>query len=145
MITVIEFKPEHLLVIDIQERQKLIKQYATSAYGKLLKSAGPCYTVITEDGTVVGCGGLAKQWEGRYLLWSILARQCAGSIFFKVNRIVSRFLAIHSAEIQRIEVTVDADFPQARRWVESLGFNCEGLMKKFNPDGSDAYLFAKVT
>jgi RimJ/RimL family protein N-acetyltransferase len=47
-------------------------------------------------------------------------------------------------DLQRIQASVHANDKQAIRYVEWLGFENEGLMKKFGPDGSDYYRFARV-
>jgi RimJ/RimL family protein N-acetyltransferase len=47
-------------------------------------------------------------------------------------------------DLQRIQASVHTRDKQAIRYVEWLGFENEGLMKKFGPDGSDYYRFARV-
>jgi hypothetical protein len=46
----------------------------------------------------------------------------------------------------RIEMAVDANFAQGRRWAELLGFNCETPqpMRHYLPNGHDAYLYARI-
>ena len=49
------------------------------------------------------------------------------------------------ASLKRIQASVHTNDQQAIRYVEWLGFENEGLMKKYGPDGSDYYRFARVT
>ena len=44
----------------------------------------------------------------------------------------------------RIQAAVRADWPEAQRFAEFLGLENEGLMRKYGPDGSDYFRFAKV-
>jgi RimJ/RimL family protein N-acetyltransferase len=48
------------------------------------------------------------------------------------------------ASLKRIQASVHTNDQQAIRYVEWLGFENEGLMKKYGPDGSDYYRFARV-
>ncbi len=47
-------------------------------------------------------------------------------------------------DFQRVEAYVDPEFPQAIKWAEMLGFEREGLMKRFTPSGQDQYLYART-
>ena len=51
---------------------------------------------------------------------------------------------IKEQELVRIQAAVRADWPEAQRFAEFLGLENEGLMRKYGPDGSDYFRFAKV-
>jgi RimJ/RimL family protein N-acetyltransferase len=53
--------------------------------------------------------------------------------------IVAQSLSLH-----RLQLTVRLDEPRALRWAEYLGFEIEGLMRKYSPDGADTYILARV-
>ena len=58
-------------------------------------------------------------------------------------KIVRNFLENSMPDtVRRIDATAREDFPQASRMLEMLGFEREGLMKSYGPDGSSHYLFA---
>lgn len=44
----------------------------------------------------------------------------------------------------RVHTTIRADFSTAEKWIKILGFEKEGLMRKFGPEGEDHFLFSKV-
>ena len=44
----------------------------------------------------------------------------------------------------RVHATIRADFPTARKWIKILGFQEEGIMKKYGAENEDHILFAKV-
>lgn len=46
--------------------------------------------------------------------------------------------------LSRVQATIRADFKGAEKWIKILGFEKEGLMRKFGPEGEDHFLFAKV-
>lgn len=59
-----------------------------------------------------------------------------------LTRRISRWLRFHNSG--RIDTSVHCHFAQAIRWAEMLGFQNEGLMRKYDPDGLDCYLYAQV-
>lgn len=44
----------------------------------------------------------------------------------------------------RLQATIRADVDFAERWIEVLGFEKEGLLRKFGPSGEDHFMFARV-
>lgn len=110
-------------------------------YGPSLKAAGPCYSLVDEDGGVYACSGLAKQWENRASAWALISTE-AGKHFYMIHKAVRRGILLH--HFRRIEATVDVGFEQGYRWMKLLGFEYEGRMRAYTPDGRDCDLFARV-
>ena len=44
----------------------------------------------------------------------------------------------------RVQAYVKQDWEQAKRWIELVGMQEEGMVRKFSPDGRDHILYAKV-
>ena len=93
------------------------------------------------NGTVLGIAGLVPQWENRALAWALIS-DAAGPHFRKFHGAVSRFL--EASDFRRIEATVDVDFEAGKRWMNLLGFQYEGLMRAYRPDGADMLMYARV-
>lgn len=141
MMHIVPFQPIHLHNLVLQPSQISFSQYFDEKYGPALRDGGPCFTGLDDDGNVVGCSGVIKQWDNRAIAWALLA-DWSGKHFVKVHKAVKRFLDM--TEFDRIEAFVDAEFEQGHRWVKMLGFEREGYMRKFNPDGRDAVLYARI-
>lgn len=95
------------------------------------------------DGRVVACAGLFPLWEGNVRGWALIAGDIGPSGMFALHRAVKR--AIDGCAARRIEVEVDTHFPQAHRWVKMLGgFEWEGTMRKYSPEGRDTDRYARV-
>lgn len=137
---VVPFEPAHIEAIMLQPSQQRFFTYFTPEYAVALKEMGPCFTAI-EDGRILGCAGVIKQWENRAIAWSLLSGEI-GNDFVRVHRAVARFLEL--CEFNRVEAFVDANFEQGHRWIKMLGFHEEGYMEQFNPDGGDAVLYARL-
>lgn len=109
---------------------------------------GPAWT-LSSDGLVMGCGGLAPVWPGRVIAWTYIGNLDRRG-WMKVARMCR--VAIASAfdgglagdDVVRVEAHTPADFPPGARLLEWLGFECEGLARRWGPDGSDYVAYARV-
>lgn len=105
-----------------------------------LSEAGLAWTA-EHDGQVLAIAGLAPQWENRACAWALIS-DAAGDHFLTIHKAVKRFLTM--SEYRRIEATVDVGFTEGERWMNLLGFEYEGLMRAYRPDGQDMLMFARV-
>jgi hypothetical protein len=94
------------------------------------------------DGRAIVCGGIIINGHGIGQLWSFLSVH-ASVHMLPITRFGVRLLTLQSA--RRIEATTRCNFAAGCRWLSLLGFEVEGVMRKFDPDGSDHYLYARVT
>src|SRR5690606_19986480 len=46
--------------------------------------------------------------------------------------------------VRRIQATVDAECHRAIRWIERLGFEFEGRLRSYGPDGRDHLIYGRV-
>lgn len=138
---IVPFQPEHLSQLMLQPSQVYMQpMLANTLYGKYLFDAGPAYSCVIDD-MVLACAGLIPQWENRTMAWALIASE-AGKHFVSIHRAVKRTFAMHP--YRRIETTVNVGFEEGYRWANLLGFEREGLMRKYLPDGGDCYLYARV-
>ena len=105
------------------------------------------YTAIFE-GEIVGIGGLSVIWEGVCWMWLMMTADCEKN---GLNGIIAIFAIREKMEelletnnIKRAQAAIRTDFPKAIEMIESLGFGREGLMRKYWPDSTDAYLYARI-
>jgi len=110
-------------------------------YGASLKAAGPSYTALDGD-KVVACIGMVNIWQGRAQVWALIAKD-AGRKFFYIHKMVERALRLHPCK--RVETTVTSDFVEGHRWMTMLGFEREGCMRAYTPEGLDTDLYARVS
>ena len=137
---VVPFEPEHLETLMLQPSQSHFSNLFDSAYGPALAQAGPCFTGIA-DGEIVACSGVVKQWDNRATAWALISEN-AGKHFVKIHKAVKRFLDL--SDIRRIEAYADVGFDQGHRWLHMLGFEREGYMRCYSPNGNDAVLYARI-
>lgn len=99
----------------------------------------------SEGDEILGCAGVLPEWEGRAIAWALLSDSISPRRFRAVHAAARKGLdEAHGKGYRRIETTIDPSFPAAIRWAAALGFDFEGLMKAYTPDGRDMYLVARV-
>ena len=139
------FHPEHLrLIHPYRESDRLLLGpiLADPRYGEALANAGPCFTAFYGD-EPTSCAGVIALDDNRDRghVWALMASQ-SGPLMTSITRAVRRFLCW--TDFRRLETQVFLDWPPGQRWVEMLGFQREGLMRRYTPDNRDAWLYARV-
>ncbi|MDD2657194.1 MAG: hypothetical protein PHD04_00850 [Candidatus Pacebacteria bacterium] len=102
------------------------------------------YTLMV-DGCPVACGGLVLQGWGRSEAWVLLSKS------FKpykvaIHRMVKTGLenAFLTKIVSRIQATIDAGCPEHIEWIEALGFEFEGRLRRFGPFGQDYLMYSLI-
>jgi hypothetical protein len=134
------FKAQHLDALELQAVQVGLSQFLKSGHVLQLAERSFAFTGF-RDGKAIGCAGLVEMWPGRDCAWSLLSN-CGPNAFIHIHRTVVRFLG--ARKTRRTEMSVDVDHEEGQRWAELLGFEKEGYMKAYSPDGRDAYLYARI-
>ena len=105
-----------------------------------LANQGLAWTAESEN-RILAIAGVEPQWENRAIAFALIA-ESAGAHFRAIHSAVADFL--NRTPFRRIEATVDVGFKQGHRWIKMLGFEIEGYMKAYRPDGADMLLYARV-
>lgn len=135
------FKPEHLETLLLQPSQVMLQPYLNDRnYGEFLFRGGPAYSGLDGD-RVIACMGLIPLWENRAQGWGLISSN-AGAYFNQITKAVLHTMELHP--FRRIEASVKCDFQPGHRWIKMLGFEREGTMRCYAPDGDDYDLYARV-
>ena len=141
-MTIVPFQPEHLTAIRLQPAQIALQPtLMQSGYGPALQAAGPCYSALVDD-EVIACAGFYPQWEGRAIVWALISAS-AGRHFFALHKAVLRGFKLQG--FRRLETAVVVGFTEGERWARMLGFELEGRMRGYMPDGTDCDLYARIS
>lgn len=99
---------------------------------------------LVDKGEVYAATGLAPLWEGVAEAWFLPTRELK-SKKIQAIRLVKRELdaAIERLKLTRVQAVVRSDFADAHKLARFLGFESEGIMKKYGPDGLDYERYAK--
>lgn len=135
------YTPAHLTNLLLQPAQAYLRPHMSNPeYGRALQVPGLAFSCIEGD-RVLGCAGLVPFWAGRAEAWAMFAANLNRE-FIYIHQAAVRFL--DSCGIRRVEAHVDAGFGQAQKWVEMLGFEYEGPLRAYTPDGRDCLRYARV-
>ena len=100
------------------------------------------------DGTVIGCGGLIKIWQGRYQGFLLLSQEVPLGDWIKITLHTNRlFKKARAKGMRRIEGHVDpAVLPNIQWAAKALKMELEtpGGMKAWSPDGRTFLQFART-
>ncbi len=145
---------DHMMEIRGDAREKNVAAFSmfTEWAARYLKEGPAIAAIETDDGRVLGCGGVRLLWSGTGEAWILLSLDAIAkstqeqfSHYRKsAYTIAGDLLNDICGDLTRIQAHVRADDEIGIRFVERLGFVREGLMRKFGPDGSDHYLYAIV-
>lgn len=129
--------------VRLQTSQQYMGDYLDALDRESLESLRDMGLVWTceKNGQIIMIGGLIPIWEERAQVWALIAGDLRSNMI-PIHRAVKKFLA--KAPYRRIEATVDIGFKEGYRWLKMLGFEIEGYMKAYRPDGGDMMLFARV-
>ena len=98
------------------------------------------------NGQIIACGGIYPIWDGVGDAWFIGTNMVFNHPI-KVTKIVKKYLIelMSGNNFHRVQAYVRHDWEDAQRWIEVLGMQKEGIVRKYSPDGRDHILFSKVT
>jgi hypothetical protein len=142
----IPFQPHHLANMDVARHQRglvdLMGGDLLHATGNWL-AAGPAYSLIA-DGRIVAAGGVFPWAKWRGQAWAYVgggfAQRREAFVPFMVEFLDER----QAHGMHRIEAVVSLVPMYPRRFAERLGFEKPRLMDRYNPDGTDALMYARL-
>ncbi len=136
----VPFEAKHILQMEAQDHQKWhVESFRETELAELESSNAH---TLMHEGSPIACCGAAVFHKGCVRVWALISARATGITFLNMSRWAKRFL--DNLKFTRIEATAAADFPQARQWLRAMGFKEEGLMRKYEERGADAYLMALV-
>jgi len=111
------------------------------AYGASLLAAGPAWTVLRADGSILACCGYGEH-NARYAsCWSLLA-EGLGRDHLALTRIVRERIA--AAPYDAIDALVRADHPAALRWARLVGLTYLAHLRRRGPGGEDYVAYERI-
>lgn len=138
-----DWHPSDNQQIVLQDEQVDMREMINNGYMNFepLVEHGLVKSIVSDNGEILLIGGLAPQWEGRAILFSLLSKH-AKNHMIGIHRITTDF--IKERPFVRIEAQVKVGFTAGHKWIKMLGFEVEGLLKKFYPSGDDYVMYSRV-
>lgn len=104
-------------------------------------ASGYAYTV-EDKGQIIASGGVLPLWKGVGEAWIVSSPLVPKYKVFFVKTVL-REIAILAEKFERIQTTIDIENVVSMKWAEWMGFENEGLRRKFL-GGRDYWEYALV-
>ena len=146
-LSVVPFRSYLLRLMDLHEQdQKHLDQmpeYVSYLDSATKDSYGYC---VLDNGRPVLCFGVSPQWYGVAELWMIPDKHLLRKHRFIFHRGANNFMRylMEELNLHRIHVTVLADDLRALKWIESISFQREGVLKKYTFDKKDMIMYSRT-
>lgn len=114
---------------------------ATAQYAEYMKTG---FTALANDGVVCSAGA-TKVFGGTYEVWaytSTLIEKYRRPVHEAAKKLLESTFSIPS--VRRMQASVNSEHPAAVRWIEHLGFEFEGTLKRYGVNGEDFLMYARV-
>jgi len=146
-MNLIPFEVEHLQEIkrDFEFPEKKETKTFFSAFEEDRGHAGYAYTGVHND-NIIGCGGIYILWHGCGEAWATYPLSFRSNIY-TVWKYTKKMLQniIKEHKLHRVQAIARSDFPGGINWLKHLGFEIEGTLRRYCPNGEDAYMCAILT
>lgn len=140
------FHPSHLsrLEVDRAAEAEFTSMDNLKNRAQEVADAKTAFTVFHE-GNISLCFGITPYWPGMAEAWMIPSRYALDR-GLRLTRGAKRFFDKigPSLDLRRLQVVVCVDREKAVSWAEFLRFKREGLMRRYGPEGSDYYMYARI-
>lgn len=106
---------------------------------------GIAFSGIDKNGDIIAIGGIAIPWQGVGAGWVLTSELLLKHKIWthrKIRDII--MLAEDAYNLHRIETVILKDHKVSMKWAERLGFKKEGLLRKYNSNKQDHWIYARV-
>ena len=105
---------------------------------------GDSFTLISE-GRILCVGGIFPLWPGVGQVWLIPSVHGLAKPMVFVRHIKRMLNSMQeTGKYHRVQAIISTQLTRGDRWIEYLGFTKEGLLRKYTPQGTDYFMYAKV-
>ena len=105
---------------------------------------GPAFT-LKHKGEIVASAGFYVLWPGVAEAWMVTTPLVYKYPVLFIKETINVFKKVYAMEkFYRIQATVRATDRRAVKFLEHLGFEIEGYLRKYGPDRSDHFVMGRV-
>lgn len=105
---------------------------------------GPCFSAFVDD-EFVACSGVSIVWPGVGEAWSVITPLIYKyPLFFHKSVKTGLEKIIREKNLHRVQATVVEYFYQGEKWLKALGFLREGLLRRYDLEGNNHWIYGRV-
>jgi len=142
-IEIIPFKAEHFDQIELRpedEYTRTLPGYRDEL--EVLAEQGYSCTVLV-DGVITGMGGIKRYHNGVGEGWVVFPAE-AERYKWQIVRMTREALHKYEQGFHRVQAVARCNWNAAIHFLQILGFEIEGTLRKYGPDGSDYYMMSRI-
>jgi hypothetical protein len=150
-IDIVPFEYWHLSMIKPQQEQQSAFDYfnlvpnGVEAYGRMLEQMAvfdtdgePCAWTALMGGNVVLCSGILRTQLHIGEAWALFDKRFFDVGAHNIRKCLDRIkLAMRTTDLKRIQCTTEVSFKRADLFLRKLGFEPEGIKRKYGINGED--------
>jgi RimJ/RimL family protein N-acetyltransferase len=139
MLELIKFEGGHILEVETDF------DFPTSARKAIGEHSVLDGYSLKKGNDILACAGVSIMWQGVAEGWLIMSRHA-----YKYPVSIARYTdglfegIMKRNNLRRIQASVNCNDEKSVKFANWLGFEYEGIMKKFGPDGADYFRYARV-
>lgn len=147
-LTIVPFETEHLKKLKLRPEEAYMEQMDRDELARQLSQKGPAYSVFYKDKSkdkLLVCAGIVILWPSVGEAWSfcdVEVRRFSREIYVYISSSLNELIKQYN--LHRIQAHALTIWRSAYRFLERLGFEREGIMKRYGINGEDYYLYARV-
>ena len=107
------------------------------------KHIDPKFAWTLYDKRIIACGGFIQLWPGVFEAW-LCVDNYQDFLSYKISLIKKFRKEISELNYHRLQAAVDIGTINHQKFMNLLGFYCEGVMQKYGVDKQDHLMYAKV-
>lgn len=140
MLNIVEYEQRHI------EEIETAFDFCAAARGKFRNGQDVVGYTLVDGEKIVATAGIHIMWPGVGEGWLIMSKHAV-----EYGRSVARYAyrgfdsIMADNGLHRVQASVSSLDPEAVRFARWMGFENEGIMEKFGPDGSDYYRMARIS
>lgn len=146
-LKLISFKIEHLGLMKLRPRDaEQLELFKTIYQGN--EERFRAWTIIDENAIPVAACGMTMPWPSVASVFMAFSQmveddaEIARQTFWTIKGFIKQIFQDY--HLHRMEADTPDDCDGQVRWMKLLGFDLEGVMQKYDPQGRDYLRFAKV-
>ena len=140
-VVLVPFIAEHLNGFEFSQPD--MQGHESMQEHTIAQARGNTAVSVIQYGKTLGIFGSSKVWNGLEEAW-FLVDEATRRYGIAMTKVAKKFISLKFQEdsLNRLQITVRLDDIRAYKWAKCLGFQTDGVMRQFGPDGSDYYMMA---
>lgn len=133
----VKCKSDDILKLNLRDKDKCLNVEAM----EILLNNGVAYSYFDGD-RLIGCAGIAKITDNVCEVWAVIdkdVKRYTREIYYYARSLLNAAQDF----FERIQTTIRIDYLLEIHFMERLGYQREGTLRKYRADG-DYYMYAKI-